>query len=116
MARAVPVSSMAATVAAGWPAAISEARLGPVRTPTRSGGIELSTSRTMPVIVDSDPCSMPFVKDRTGQSTLRCGVASVNTARNPCDGTAMTSRSASDTAFSRLSVALNRGGRSSSGK
>ncbi len=92
---------------------ISFARFGPVITPTGRPGI---SSAATSVIRMSDSRSMPFERLTIGTHGRRCGAASRATARNPCDGTAITTTSASATASSIDAVARRLAGSVNDGR
>src|SRR5262249_3399192 len=94
------------TAAAAYPARISRARLGPVRTPAGWPG------RTSPITWDMRflvPCSRPLARLTIGIHGLSLGEAACSTDLNPCEGTPITSTSACSAASSREAVALSDG-------
>jgi hypothetical protein len=64
-----------------------------------------STSATISVMRASEPCSTPFARLMTGTSGAMQSRACSSTDRNPCDGTATTTTSASRHASSMRAVA-----------
>ena len=106
-------SSMAITLAAASPARISFARFGPVSTATGWPG---SSCSTIWDIRSRVPTSSPLVRLTTGTHGLTHGASSTKVDRNPCDGTPMTTTSASRTARSRSPVQHSASGRPNPGR
>jgi hypothetical protein len=97
-------SAHATTLAAGWRAAISRARLGPLTTATRSGPAPVS-SVTISLIRRVVPSSMPFIKlTRTAQE-LSDPFHVDRFSRKVCEGTASTTISAPSAARAGSAVA-----------
>ena len=112
--RAMDSSAMATTVAAGWPAAISRARFGPVSTPARWPGTTWAMTSVMRRWV---PCSSPLASDSTGVPARDAiPTARSSTVRKPCDGTAMITSAAPVTASSSDAVARSDVGQDDAGE
>jgi len=62
------------------------------------------------------PCSRPLVRLTIGTHARTNGAASTNTARNPCDGTAITTTSAAASASSSDAVEQSAGGSAAPGR
>ncbi len=112
--RAMASSVMATTVAAGCPAAISRARFGPVSTPAQMARDHLGD--------DLGHAQMRALFEPLGQRQHRGARpggsrdSSLSTARNPCDGTAMTTRALPATASSSDAVARSGSGQGDAGE
>ena len=91
--RHMSSSVMATTVAAGWPAAISRARFGPVSTPAGWPGTTWAMTSGFMRRWVPPPARGPLASESTGVELGEGRDSSVRTLRNPCDGTAITRRS-----------------------
>jgi hypothetical protein len=108
---AVSASSNPITAAAGWPCAISRARFGPVNVPNAQGGRSISC-RITSVMRFRVCCSSPFVSEIIEASVDTCEHTSRSTSRKACDGIAITTTCAPESASSRSCVAWSEGGSS----
>ena len=97
---------MASTAAAALPARISLARLGPVSTPAGWPGSSSAITSVIRLLV---PRSSPLASDTTGTRSRRWGRSDRRVARNPCDGTPITTTSAAAAASAASAVALSSG-------
>lgn len=108
-------STQATTEAAGWRAAISAARLGPVTTAMRSAGT-LATSSMTSLIRLAVPSSMPFMRETRTVSGASSGAHAARLSRRVWEGMARTVKSAPAAASAGSVVARMFAGSSTSGK
>ena len=109
--RAATASSVAATtVAVGWWAAISSARLGPETTATRSRGRARASPRTW-LMRSPVPSSTPFIRETARAVSPSSPRSGDRTSRALWEGTATTTRPAPSTARVRSLVADTPSGR-----
>ena len=90
--RATASSAHATTLAAGCPTKISRAKFGPLNAAIGLPGIACCSTSLMR---KNDVLSKPFDRLMIGTPARTCRCTSVATARNPCDGTAIATMSAS---------------------